>query len=122
MFYAKNKDTNEIRYICSQEAGVSASIPSQKDWEVLETTENIKIGYDGKYYLESQLPEKPETLLAEEIRIKRNRFLFESDWTDLPNAPLSDQEKEEWRLYRQALRDITDQIDFPYLINWPQKA
>lgn len=52
------------------------------------------------------------------IRMQRNTFLSESDWTDLPHAPLSDSKKEAWILYRQSLRDITNQPD-PYNIIWP---
>ena len=42
-----------------------------------------------------------------EIRNKRNRLLFESDWTQLSDSPLSAEKKIEWMTYRQELRDIT---------------
>lgn len=41
------------------------------------------------------------------IRQSRNRKLAESDWTQLPDSPLSEEKKEEWKVYRQKLRDIT---------------
>ena len=43
----------------------------------------------------------------EELRLVRNRLLSESDWTVMPDSPLSDSKKAEWKTYRQALRDIT---------------
>jgi hypothetical protein len=46
----------------------------------------------------------------------RNMKLFSSDWTQLPDVPLST--KESWAEYRQALRDITLQPD-PFNIVWP---
>ena len=55
-----------------------------------------------------------------EIRQKRNRLLAESDWTQLPDAPLSDKQKEVWRAYRKALRDMPQQEGFP-TIAFPQK-
>jgi hypothetical protein len=41
------------------------------------------------------------------LRGERNNLLKDSDWTVLPDSPLSDSKKDEWKTYRQALRDIT---------------
>ena len=30
-----------------------------------------------------------------------------SDWTVMPDSPLSDSKQTEWKTYRQSLRDIT---------------
>lgn len=54
-----------------------------------------------------------------EIRTKRNRLLYESDWTQLPNGPLSSELQTAWATYRQALRDITAQPGFPTDVVWP---
>lgn len=40
------------------------------------------------------------------IRQQRNSKLSECDWTQLPDAPLSSEQKQEWAEYRQALRDL----------------
>jgi hypothetical protein len=53
-------------------------------------------------------------------RDRRNELLSESDWTQLPDSPLSNQKQTEWQIYRQALRDITNQPN-PFSINWPSK-
>jgi len=50
------------------------------------------------------------------IRAERNKLLVESDWTQLPDAPV---DAAAWATYRQALRDITDQAN-PFNIVWPQ--
>ena len=42
----------------------------------------------------------------EEMREKRTRKLEASDWTQMPDCPLSNSKKAEWATYRQALRDI----------------
>ena len=52
------------------------------------------------------------------VRNKRNKLLQESDWTQLPDVPLAT--KESWALYRQALRDVTNQTD-PFNIIWPNQ-
>jgi hypothetical protein len=58
--------------------------------------------------------------LWETIRNERNRLLQESDWTQLPDSPLTLEKKSEWEMYRQELRDVTNQTD-PKNIIWPTK-
>lgn len=50
------------------------------------------------------------------VRARRNDMLSASDWTQLPDVPLNT--KEAWAVYRQALRDVTEQLD-PFNIVWP---
>lgn len=59
---------------------------------------------------------------AEKIRFRkhRNLALAASDWTQLPDAPLSLDEKLAWRWYRQELRDLPAQENFPNC-EWPVK-
>jgi hypothetical protein len=52
------------------------------------------------------------------VRYERNYRLALCDWTQLPDAPLTNIETQEWASYRQALRDITTQSD-PFNIQWP---
>lgn len=54
------------------------------------------------------------------IRSERNQRLSACDWTQLPDAPLTNLETANWGSYRQALRDITTQSD-PFNIQWPEK-
>ena len=42
-----------------------------------------------------------------DVREKRNKLLNFSDWTQMPDSPLSESKKTEWKTYRQTLRDIT---------------
>ncbi|QTI81500.1 phage tail assembly chaperone (plasmid) [Roseomonas marmotae] len=57
--------------------------------------------------------------LAELVRTKRNALLTACDWTSLPDAPLTEEQRAAWRAYRQALRDVTDQPGFPADVVWP---
>ena len=52
-------------------------------------------------------------------RSKRNALLNQTDWTIMPDSPLSDSKKTEWKTYRQALRDVPAQSGFPNNITWP---
>ena len=54
------------------------------------------------------------------IRARRDSALAQSDWTDLPNAPLTAPKKAEWQTYRQELRDYPSQSDkVSTLPEWP---
>ena len=69
---------------------------------------------------EAEIQADKSTMLGDEIRTKRDALLVETDWTQLPDAPLSDDQKEQAREYRQMLRDIPQQDGFPAEIIWPE--
>lgn len=52
-------------------------------------------------------------------RRHRNALLAECDWTQLPDSPLSAEEKASWADYRKALRDLPNHPEWPYLKTWP---
>lgn len=54
--------------------------------------------------------------LASRARTKRDELLRASDWTQLPDSPVN---VTTWATYRQSLRDVTSQIEFPLNITWP---
>ena len=45
--------------------------------------------------------------MSQAIREERKILLIESDWTQMPDSPLTEEQKAEWATYRQALRDMT---------------
>ena len=53
------------------------------------------------------------------VRSNRNRLLAESDWTQNRDVVLSNDE--EWKTYRQALRDITKTYKSLGDVKWPTK-
>lgn len=59
---------------------------------------------------------------GDHIRKLRNRLLAQSDFVELPSslARLGESKVAEWLSYRQALRDITLQPDYPKSVLWPQ--
>ena len=84
--------------------------------------------FDGKDWVQTWIitPATAEEVqqrtaeLVEGVRYKRNTLLAESDWTQVADAPV---DATAWATYRQALRDITDHVNFPYLADedWPVK-
>ena len=56
---------------------------------------------------------------AEEVRSQRDKLLAETDWTQVLDAPISAESREAFRVYRQDLRDITEQEGFPANVIWP---
>ena len=54
-----------------------------------------------------------------QVRAQRNSLLTLCDWTQLPNAPLTAEQKQAWAEYRQALRDVPEQAGFPDAVIWP---
>jgi hypothetical protein len=58
----------------------------------------------------------PQDDAASNVRSKRDGLLAESDWTQVADAPV---DQAAWAKYRQALRDVPSQADFPYNVTWP---
>ena len=54
---------------------------------------------------------------ADGVRTKRDKMIADTDWMALSDNTLT----EAWSAYRQALRDITNHVSFPYLTDedWP---
>jgi hypothetical protein len=78
---------------------------------------------DGKIYEvtkeEPRLTEKSRWVL---IRQKRNQLLAECDWTQIPDVPLDEKQREAWRKYRQALRDIPHRFEKADDVTWPKRS
>ena len=53
---------------------------------------------------------------AKAVRDQRNAKLVESDWTQVADAPV---DQAAWAAYRQTLRDISGQAEFPWNVQWP---
>lgn len=53
------------------------------------------------------------------VRGQRDALLAATDYTDLPNTPITNECRAEFISYRQELRDITETQTDPYNIIWP---
>lgn len=55
---------------------------------------------------------------ARQARMRRDAALANTDWTQVPDAPV---DRDAWRIYRRALRELTKQAGFPHSITWPER-
>ena len=57
------------------------------------------------------IPQVELDMAMETLRAKRNKLLADTDWTQLPDVGFNAAERNAWMIYRQALRDITNNIE-----------
>lgn len=81
-----------------------------------------RVERDVPGWLELAKREERDKLTAEVIST-RARLIAETDWTVLPDVPMSPEKRAEWEAYRQALRDVdaVHAADYPYGIVWSAK-
>jgi hypothetical protein len=60
-----------------------------------------------------------ENLAIADVLPKRQRLLYSSDWTQIPNNPLTSEQQAAWATYRQELRDIPSQSGYPFNVIFP---
>lgn len=53
------------------------------------------------------------------LRAERDRRLAASDWTQMPTARLSDEQRAAWDAYREALFDLPSSVKNPATPAWP---
>ena len=59
------------------------------------------------------------TFLWEKLRVERDDLLFDSDWTQSRDVTLANDN--DWKTYRQALRDLPANTSDPANPTWPTK-
>ena len=108
------------------EASFVSSVPDGAEWA-------IPIGEDGKTADEAGLyfclksfghplgELATDEDIAKEARAKRNALIAETDFMAMPDYPLDEEKKAAILAYRQALRDVPEQVGFPRQIDWPTK-
>jgi len=62
----------------------------------------------------------PTSKTWDAIKSQRNILLLACDWTQLPDAVLTINEKSAWQKYRQALRDISQNYASPDDVIFPE--
>jgi len=84
--------------------------------------EDYEFNYETKHVILKSDNDRLE-LSWDELRDKRNNLLRLTDWTSLPDVNLTDEQRTNWREYRQSLRDFPSQVSDPTDpdLNWPQR-
>lgn len=80
---------------------------------------NAMIVDQGDYYEAVPVPEPTVQELASSVRSQRDAKLSATDYLIVPDYPISPEDLEAVKVYRQALRDITEQSGFPKNVQWP---
>ncbi len=94
--------------------------------EYIDTRDNLRIEELGIYEkaieiynLEIKRLEEEELELEksidymERLRDIRDELLIATDWTQLLDSDISEEDRELWKIYRQQLRDLPENIDDP---------
>ena len=89
------------RYHATSEGNVPFTAEEEAEWDAQEAS--YAAGADDRK--------------AKEVRQERNQLIQKSDWMACSDVTMSD----EWKTYRQALRDIPAQAGFPNTVTWPTK-
>lgn len=66
-------------------------------------------------------PTEQQTLdrAAHLVRLQRNALLAQSDWRVTAAVEAGQAVPAAWHAYRQALRDVPEQVGFPLTVEWP---
>ena len=114
IYYGHYNEDGEYRGFFTKEIhGDNIDVPnielSEEQWKEA-LTGNFKVINGAHTYVAP--PDNLEELKAYSIlRSERNALLSYSDWTQIPDAPLSAEKKQEWQTYRQALRNLPQTVD-----------
>lgn len=128
-----NTNTGRIARTVSTDGDIAIQLRPEEDYIEGEYSGSSNYIDDNKQVV--SIPEKPneysefdfttkqwvtnQNRIIAEVSIKRQKLLNASDWTQLPNGPLTVERQAEWAAYRQQLRDITDQTGYPTDVIWP---
>jgi hypothetical protein len=97
--------------------------------ELYDITEEDYNNYVDKGYKFNLTTKKIETvdesIILErswvDLRDTRNKLLSNSDWIMLSDNTLTEEQKNNWKAYRQALRDLPQNTTDPREVVWPSK-
>jgi len=114
------------RFVNALAGSINKYVWNGTDWVLEQNTSEIeRFGFTLADFPDAPVPEMPAynpeqrqlEQEADEARTQRDALLSESDWTQVPDAPV---DQAAWAEYRQALRDLPQQAGFPTEITWPQ--
>jgi hypothetical protein len=76
---------------------------------------------EGQWQVHYSVEPLPEAHVSQTMRAERNRLLAQSDWVVAKSYEQQTPVPDEWVDYRQKLRDLPAQQNFPYDIIWPSQ-
>jgi|TARA_Y100000287_G_C13980485_1_gene237857 hypothetical protein len=126
-------ETKKTNFVFNQDGSIRLAAENLAGITIEETDtvveSDIQIEYDKTYKLVNgeiiaEDYEMPLELITaarwDEVRKTRNKLLEETDWIVTVSNENGTSVPDNWKEYRQALRDITTQAD-PNNVTWPTK-
>ncbi len=126
-------ETKKTNFVFNQDGSIRLAAENLAGITIEETDtvveSDIQIEYDKTYKLVNgeiiaENYEMPLELITaarwDEVRKTRNKLLEETDWIVTVSNENGTSVPDNWKEYRQALRDITTQAD-PNNVTWPTK-
>lgn len=74
--------------------------------------------FAAEQWVDPRSQEQINAQLMDDLRVERDKLLQQSDWTQVPDAPV---DQAAWAAYRQALRDLPENTTDPANPVWPSK-
>jgi hypothetical protein len=76
---------------------------------------------DGKWQMHYTAEPLPLSVATKNVKADRDRLLAETDWVVVKAYESQSPVLQEWSAYRQQLRDLPTQPNFPHDTVWPSK-
>lgn len=73
----------------------------------------------SNYFATIEFEKEKEITKWAAVRAHRTNILYDWDWTNLENCQHGGAKKQEWKDYRQALRDVPQDFETVESIEWP---
>lgn len=90
-----------------------------------DSTDDLYNTINNMYNAGEFVPEQDRNfdllVMSADIRLERDSILCATDKYMIEDYPISKEDKDELKAYRQALRNITDQKAFPENVVWPER-
>jgi hypothetical protein len=121
---APKPDCTDLEQVIGNGVTTDANGNTVEAWSVVDkfsdTTDEDGV-VTTKAEHEAEYQARLDAEAAESVRTQRDKLLAESDWMVIRSAETGVALDSNWATYRQALRDITDHVNFPYLTDedWP---
>jgi hypothetical protein len=103
--------TADTEYELAVDGQSVVEITDEQADQVLDSSQPLCFVDGALVPLKTKLWTEDPELIKEAIRPERDQLLADSDWTQLNDSSLSEDKRAAWAAYRQALRDITDNVD-----------
>jgi hypothetical protein len=102
---------------------VDVPLANDRQHVIRELPEFVGGVWRDRLVLKDFTPEEVQQFTPDKVaslKLRRARQLYETDWTQVPDNPLSQEDREAWRLFREELRNVTAQPGFPWDVVWPK--